>query len=73
MSRDKKYNHYIQIGVHMDEKFGIRSVTIDENTTHLVSDSQLIKNLCVAILKAISLNNDDVMVQDLLNSIDLDD
>lgn len=72
MSQNKKtFSHYIQLGVHLNEGLGITSVTIDHNTTDLPSDSELIKKVAFTLLKAINLNKEDVMLQDLLNEMDI--
>lgn len=62
---------YIQLGLHLTEDLGLKSVTIDQNTTELESDSVLLKNVAVCILKAISLNSKDISLQDLLNRNDI--
>lgn len=62
-------SHYIQFGVHLNERLGITSVTIDHNTTDLPNDSELIKRVAFTLLKAIQLNKGDIMLQDLLNEI----
>lgn len=64
-------SHYIQFGVHLNERLGIKAVTIDHNTTDLPSDSELIKRVAFTLLKSIHLNKEDVMLQDLLNELDI--
>lgn len=64
-------SHYIQFGVHLNERLGIKAVTIDHNTTDLPSDSELIKRVAFTLLKSIQLNKEDVMLQDLLNELDI--
>lgn len=64
-------SHYIQFGIHLNERLGIKSVTIDHNTTDLPSDSQLIKIVAITLLKAIHLNKEDIMLQDLFNELDI--
>lgn len=64
-------SHYIQFGVHLNERLGIKAITIDHNTTDLPSDSELIKRVAFTLLKSIHLNKEDVMLQDLLNELDI--
>ncbi|GEM_PF-5796666 len=63
--------HYIQLGIHLNEELGLKSVTIDHNTTGLPNDSELLKRVAMTILKAIVLNKESVAVQDLLNELDI--
>lgn len=66
-----KNNHYIQFGIHLNDELGIKAVTIDHNTTDLPSDSQLIKQVAMGLLKSLVRNKEDVTIQDLLNSLDI--
>lgn len=43
--------HYIQLGIHLNENLGITSVMIEENTTDLSHDSELVKKAAITILK----------------------
>lgn len=63
--------HYIQLGINLNEELGLKSVTIDYNTTGLPNDSELLKLVAMTILKAIVLNKESVAVQDLLNDLDI--
>lgn len=68
----KKSVHYIQLGIHLTKDLGLNMVTVDHNTTSLPSDSVLIKKLSFALLKSISLNKDDLALQDLLNELNIE-
>lgn len=67
----KNTAHYIQIGVHLDDQLGIKKATIEWNSTHLPSDSELIKRVAMTLLRSLHLNKHDVMIQDLLNELDI--
>lgn len=67
----KDGSHYIQFGIHLNDKLGIQSATIDANTTDLPSNSELIKKVAIGLLKSLHLNKEDVMLQDLLNELDI--
>ena len=67
----RSVSHYIQFGIHLNERLGITSATIDHNTTDLPSDSELIKRVAFTLLKSLQLNKEDVMLQDLLNELDI--
>lgn len=47
------YPHYIQLGVYLNDKREIEVVSIDDNTTDLPSDSELIKIVSFSLLKSI--------------------
>jgi hypothetical protein len=64
-------SHYIQITVLLSERLSITCVQIDENTTDLENDSELIKMIAVGLLKSIHANKEDLMIQDLLNSVNI--
>jgi hypothetical protein len=64
--------HVIQVQYVLNEDLGLKSVSIDINTTDLNSDSELIKKLAITVLKALSMNKEDVMVQDLLNDLGIE-
>lgn len=61
--------HIIQLTFRLTETLGMKSVTVDLNTTDLPSDSELIKKLAFTILKSLSLNKEDIAVQNLLNEL----
>ena len=63
--------YYIQLGVHLTGSLGMKSVTIDCNTTSLPSDSELIKKVAFTMLRALQLNKEDLALQDLLNELDI--
>lgn len=67
----KNTTHYIQIGIHLDDQLGIKKATIDENTTHLPSNSELIYRVAITLIRSLHLNKHDVMIQDLLNELDI--
>lgn len=67
----KKAIHYIEIGIYLDEDYGIKSVTIDHNTTELPSNSELVKRVAFTLLKSLELNKEDMAVNDLLNELDI--
>jgi hypothetical protein len=60
---------YIQLGLHLTDDLGIKSVTIDHNETDLPSDSKLITLIAFALLKSIHLNKSDLELQDMLNEL----
>ena len=64
--------YYIQIGLHLNEDLGLEAATFEHNTTHLQSDSDLLKLIGIALLKAVSINKDDLVVQDLLDELDIE-
>lgn len=55
----------------LTDDLGIKSVSISFNGTELPSDSKLIGQLAMATLKALKINKDSVIVQDLLNELDI--
>jgi hypothetical protein len=61
--------YYIQLGVKLNDNLGLTHVTVDINTTDLPSDSKLVKEVAIALLKALKSNKDSVQVQDLLNEL----
>lgn len=63
---------YIQLGIHLTDELGIKSVTIDHNDTSLPSDSDLIKRVSMTVLKSLILNKEDVIVQDLINELGIE-
>jgi hypothetical protein len=71
MSKDKGKSYYIQFGIHLNSRLGIKSVTIDHNDTDLASDSDLVRRVSFTLLRSIELNKDDIMLQDLLNGLGL--
>jgi hypothetical protein len=69
--KENKITNYIQIGIFLNEYFGIKKVSIDYNDTGHPSNSELIKAVAAGLLKSIAMNNEDVQVQDLLNEINM--
>jgi len=59
----------IQLAFNISEDYALKSVVFMHNDTDLPSDSELIKNLAIAMLKSLHLNKDSVAVQDLLNEL----
>ena len=64
--------HYIQLGLHLNEKLGLKSVSIDFNSTDLNNDSKLLEILAFTILRGLKINKDSVLVQDLLNELNIE-
>lgn len=62
---------FIQLTVTMDDEYVLKYVSVDLNTTDLPSDSKLVKQIAIAILKSLKLNKDDIMIQDLLNELNI--
>ena len=61
----------IQLSIRLSDDLGVKGITIDYNDTDLESDSELVKRICFTLLKSIELNKEDIMVQDLLNSLEI--
>ena len=57
----------------LDFKFtddlGLKSTVIDYNDTDLNNDSDLLRMIAFTLLKALHINKDDIVLQDLLNEI----
>ena len=64
-------SYYIQLGISLNDALGIKEVAILWNDTELKSDSELIKTIAFTIIKALKLNEEDVMIQDMLNDLDI--
>ena len=64
--------HHIQLGLHLNEKLGLKSVSIDFNSTDLNNDSKLLEILAFTILRGLKINKDSVLVQDLLNELNIE-
>lgn len=62
---------YIELGIFLTDDLGIKSIVIDQNDTGLESDSKLLKKVCIAILESLSLNKQDVEIQDMLNNLNI--
>lgn len=61
----------IVLSFNVDENFGLRSANIDFNNTDLPNNSKTMRLIAIALLTAISLNKDDLVVQYLLNELDI--
>lgn len=62
---------YIDLVICMNDDLGIQSCVIDQNDTGLPSDSNLIKKVCITLLRSLSLNKEYVEIQDLLNELNI--
>ncbi|MEN6624541.1 MAG: hypothetical protein ABFD50_23715 [Smithella sp.] len=60
---------HIFLSIELSDELGIKSVTLSHNDTGLKSDSELVKMVAYALLKAYTANKEDVMIQDLLNEV----
>jgi len=58
----------IQLSLSITEDLTLKGVTISYNDTGLESNSELIKILGAAIVRAIDLNSDECEIQDMLNN-----
>jgi hypothetical protein len=61
----------IQLSFSIGDEYRLKSVSFVYNDTDLPDDSTTLKNLAVALLKSLKINQDSVMVQDLLNELDI--
>lgn len=62
----------INLSLILNERLGLKSVTINYNDTDLPSDSELIRKVSITLLKSLSLNKDTIIVQDLLNELGIE-
>lgn len=62
---------HIKLTIGLTDELGIKSVTIDYNDTELKSNSELVQRVAFTLLKAYSLNKDDMKLQDLLNELNI--
>ena len=62
---------YVELGIFLTDDLGIKAVVIDQNETGLPSNSELIEKVCITLLKSLSLNKEDVQLQDLLNELNI--
>lgn len=56
---------------HLNDDLGLEAASFEHNTTDLQSDSELLKLIGIALLKAVKVNKDDLVIQDLLNELDM--
>jgi len=63
---------WIQLSISLDDELRMKKIIIDINTTDQPSDSKLIKNISIAMLKSIKLNKDDLAIQDLLSELGIE-
>lgn len=61
----------IQLMFDIKADFCLKSVTFEYNDTGLPDNSDTLKNLAIAILKSIKVNQDSIGVQDLLNELNI--
>ena len=59
----------VWLAINLDKELKIKTVSINHNDTGMDNNSQLIKDLCFTLLKSMTLNKDDIQVQDLLNEL----
>lgn len=71
LSKDdwKCKSHIITLSLNLNSELGLTSVIIGTNTTSLPNDSELLKKVSIAILRALDLNKEDILVQDLLSEL----
>lgn len=67
--RVEEMDHYIEFGVNLNNELGIKSLIINQNTTELPNNSELIKLVAIGLLKAVKLNEDSLAVQDLMSEL----
>jgi hypothetical protein len=63
---------YIELGFDLTDELGIKSVLINHNDTELKNDSELLRSISIAILKALESNKESLTVQDLLNELGIE-
>lgn len=61
----------IEISIFLTDDLRLKSIAIDKNDTGLESDSKLLKKVCISILQSISLNKQDIEIQDILNNLNI--
>jgi len=61
----------IQLTFVLTDDLGIKSIAYDVNDTELPSNGQTLGMIAMAMIKALHLNKDSVLVQDLLNELDI--
>ena len=59
----------IQLTFELSDDLGLKSITFDYNDTKLPSSSETLGNIAIAILRAIEVNKDDLVIQDLLSEL----
>lgn len=62
---------YIEIGIVLNDELGVKSAIIHQNDTELPSNSELIKKVCITLLKSLSLNKQDLELQDMLIELNI--
>ena len=62
----------IQLTFELTDELGIKSISYVYNDTDLPSNSETLGSIAIAILKAINLNKDSLLVQDLLNELNIE-
>ncbi len=61
----------INLTLHLSDELGIKSIDINYNDTNLPSNSELLFNIAMTLLKSLHLNEDSVKVQDLLQELNI--
>jgi len=70
MSLDKL--KHVQLTISLSEDLEMKTVSIDYNDTGLPDNSELVKKIAYTLLKSLSINKDDIKVQDLLNELGIE-
>ena len=62
---------FIQLTFGLTDDLGIKSIAYDINETELPSNGETLGMIAMGMIKALHLNKDSVLVQDLLNELDI--
>lgn len=62
---------HISLTFFFNDDLALKSVVFTDNDTQLDSDSKLLYQIAKTLIKAIALNQDSVIVQDLLNELNI--
>lgn len=60
----------ITLSISLDENTGIRAIVFANNDTPLPSNSETLKKIALTILEAISINHDELQIQDVMNDLE---
>lgn len=61
----------ITLTFNLTDELGLKSIVFDYNDTGLPENSETLRKIAIATLKAISDNQESCGVQDLLNDLDI--
>jgi len=61
----------IELDIVLTDDLGIKSCIINYNDTELPNNSYLIEKIAIGLLKAIYINKDDILIQDLLAELNM--